>query len=174
MSNHKTHRGVIRPTVPDPQTFLGSISEIANHLGITYRTASTIVNRPGYSTRIGWRRMTEEEEIEHYTPPVPSPERKSGIKYNPKKFWKITFFRDWKKGDPYITDTDNIFTGTPQEFVRFASCSISQVYRILDTHMGIIHKYKLRTIDGWCPVRIRKYQKPYTRRSLEVIRDDRV
>ena len=172
MANKRKHRGVIRPTVPNPQTFIGSIDGIADHLGITIRTASTLVNRPGYSTRIGWRRMTEEEEIEYYTPPIPTPERKSGVSYHPKRFWKITFFKDWKKGDPYVTDKSRMFTGTPQEFAKFMNCSISQVYRVLDTHMGIIHKYKLRTVKGWCPVRIRKYDKPYKRRSLKVIRGE--
>lgn len=166
MANRTRHVGVIRPTVPRPQIFWGTIDEVAAHLGISRRATVSLLDGVTKSTRKGHRAMTEEEQEKYYQPPKPPKKKpsKRNTNYNQKMYWKITFFKDWKKGEPYPQEPDRIFSGTPQEFVRFTNCNIGQIYRLINWHDGNEEKYPLKSIKGWTIARIRRYTEPYKRK----------
>jgi len=167
VANHKRHIGIIRPTVPNPEIFWGSIQEIAEYCNLNRRSVSSLINGVVSSTKKGFRRMTPEEEILHYQPPRPPNKNNNKKKctYKSKKFWKITFFKDWKKGEKYPTDPKSIYSGSTQDFVRFTGCNSGQIYRLINTHEGNLEKYPLKSIKGWSIARIRRYSKPYVRQS---------
>lgn len=163
MANKRTHLGIIRPTVPNPQIFWGSPQEIADHLGISYRAVYLLVQGKTKSTKRGHRMMTEEESAKYYEPPKPRQLTSRKSEYNSKKNWLITFVRDGKKsGKVETTDPDNFFSGNPQDFVSFTGCNAGQVYRLINTHFGDVEKYPLKTIKGWRINRVRKYNQTPT------------
>ena len=160
MANKTTHRGIIKPTVPNPRIFWGSVQEIADHCGIGYRSALLIFQFDGRETRNGYRAMTEEEQKKHYQPPkYKEPKKSKRGKYGSRLCWKITFFKDWKKGEKYPDPDDSSlrFTGSPQDFCAFVECNQGMVYRLLNTHMKVPENNKLKSIKGWTIARIRKY-----------------
>lgn len=160
MANRRKHVGVIRPTVPEPEVFWGSPQEVADYIGISYRSVYLLLNGTTQSTKRGYRAMTEDEEAKYYQPPKPQVVKKRKSKYDTKQFWLITFIKDWKKGQPYPKDTSKIFSGNPQDFVKFSNCNSGQIYRLINTHEGSAEKYPLKSIKGWTIARIRRYDAP--------------
>lgn len=161
MANKTRHVGVLRPTVPTPEVFWGTIDEVAAHIGITRRAAISILDGTTKSSRKGHRAMTEEEQKQYYQPPKPPKKLpKKTKKYQQKMYWRITFLKDWKKGQSYPKESGRIFTGTPQDFVKFVGCNIGQIYRMINWHLGLEEKYPLKSVKGWSICRIRKYEKP--------------
>jgi hypothetical protein len=159
MANRKSHVGIIRPTVPNPQIFWGSVQEIADFCGISRRSASSVLNGTTIATKKGFRRMSTEEAEKYYQAPKPPIVKQvfHRKEYESKKYWKITFFKDWKKGEKYPTEAIRRFSGTPQEFSKFVNCNQGLIYRQLNTHYGLPEKYPLRSIKGWTISRVRRY-----------------
>ena len=160
MANKIRHRGVIKPTVPEPVVFWGSIQEIADHLRIHRRSAARLFIVEGSNTMGGWRAMKEEEEIRYYEPPkAREPISRKGIALHSKSKWVITFFKDWKKGDKYPPPDDLIrrFSGNPKSFSSFVNCNSGMVFRLLNTHFKLPEKYPLKSVKGWTIARVRKH-----------------
>ncbi|AFK66688.1 hypothetical protein COPG_00092 [Colwellia phage 9A] len=167
MANHKAHVGIIRPTVPNPEVVWGSIQELADHCNVTRRSISSILNGTTTATKRGFRRMSTEEAIKYYQPPKPPVvnqvfHRKD---YASKIHWKITFFKNWKKGEKYPTEKDRKYSGTPQEFSKHLNCNKGLIYRLLNTHDGTPEKYPLRSIQGWTISRVRRYDSKPVRKT---------
>lgn len=157
MANKRLHIGIIKPTVPLPRVYFGSIQGIADKCGISYRTACNLIKEEGYITKSGYRRMTEEEEETYYEPPPPPPPRKTSPQgYQSKRSWRVVFHRNWKRGYALPEKKEDRFIGSPQEFVRFVNCNLGQVYRLMNTHQGLPEKYKLKSVKGWSIYRIYK------------------
>lgn len=156
MANKRRYAGVIKPTVPEPRVFFGSIQEIADHCKIVYRTAWDLVTLEGYVTSTGYRRMTPEEEEQYYTPPKPPVLKPRKTKYSVKGKWRIVFHKNWVRGYAIPKNKEDRFIGSPQEFVRFVGCNIGQVYRLLNTHQKLPEKYPLRSVKGWSIYRVYK------------------
>lgn len=163
MANKAIHRGIIKDTFPKPTVFWGTLQEIADHCDIKYRAAALLFQDLKRSTRSGFRAMTEEEQELHYQPPKAKPiSRRTSKTYESKKNWKITFFKNWKKGEKYPDlkeEPDRIFTGSPQEFSLMVNCNLGMIYRLINTHEGKKEKYPLKSIKGWTIARIRRYGK---------------
>ena len=161
MANTITHRGVLKPTLPNPVVFWGSVQEISDKVGVSYRAVLLLFSNEGRSTRKGWRAMTTEESKLHYQPPrARIPVKRELAKYQSRKYWKLTFFKDWKKGDQYPSDDPSrVFTGSPQEFCRFVNCNTGKIYRMINKHYGEPEKYPVGSINGWAIARVRKYTK---------------
>ena len=172
MANKRKHVGVIKPTVPTPRTFFGSIQEIADHCGITYRTACNLLKQEGYTTMSGYRRMTPEEEEKYYTPPKPPVLKDRKSRYYVKGKWRVVFHKNWTRGYALPEKEEDRFIGSPQEFVRFVGCNIGQVYRLLNTHQKLPEKYPLKSIKGWSVYRVyknkSKTKKPKTNRIIGI------
>lgn len=162
MANHLRHVGVLRPTVPEPEVFWGTIDEVAEHIGVSRRAAYNILDGKTASSRRGHRAMTEEEKEKYYQPPRPKPPKKNSRPkhYSNKRNWYITFFKDWKKGEKSPKEEHRRFSGNPQEFVKFTNCNIGQVYRLINWYEGNEEKYPLKSIKGWTIARIRRYDTP--------------
>lgn len=163
MANKLTHVGIIRPTVPEPEIFWGSPQDVADLLGISYRSAHLLISGKTKKSKIGYRRMTEEEEEKYYEPPKPRKSKPVKSKYSSKKNWLITFVKDGKReGRPDTSFPDyEVQSGCPQDFVRAVGCNVGQVYRMINTYEGKSEKYPLKTIKGWRITRIRRYsEKP--------------
>lgn len=162
MANKLTHVGFIRPTYPEPQIFWGSPQEIADSIGISYRSVHSMLSGKVKETRKGHRVMTEEEKVKYYQPPKPpKPKPRKKVKYSSKMHWLITFVNDGKKSG--VPDTENpdhkFFSGSPQEFVKFVGCNLGQIYRLINTHeKSKEEKYPLKTIKGWRIARIRRHK----------------
>lgn len=162
MANKLKHIGIIKPTVPNPLIFWGSKQDVAKKLEITYRAVTEITSGRIKVSRKGYRLMTPEEEILYYQPPKPpKPKNKIPVKFESKCHWKLTFFKDWKKGDKYPDPSEKLrrFSGTPQEFSKHIGCNQGMVYRLINTHLGRPEKYKLRSIKGWSIARTRMFDK---------------
>ncbi len=167
MANHKRHVGLIKPTVPNPVVIWGSVQELADQLGITRRSVSSILSGATVSTKQGYRKMTTEEIEKYYQPPKP-PKVKPVFhrkEYASKMHWKITFFKNWKKGEKYPTEPERRFSGTPQDFSRFVNCNQGLIYRLLNTHDGSPEKYPLKSVKGWTISRVRRYDCKQVRKS---------
>lgn len=152
--------GIIRPTVPHPDIFFGNVREVSEYAGVSRRTACNMIDTDGYTTRKGFRRMTPEEENKYYQPPQPRNQKVKHKQHESKRFWHITFFRNWEKGDPSPKDPVDHFSGTITEFNNFTGCKPSQLVRMLNTHFKVKDKYPLATFHGWRVARVRKYIKP--------------
>lgn len=165
MPRPKKHLGIIRHTVPEPQVFYGSVGECAEKMGITYRNALKLFKGEQERTRQGWMPMTEEEFNQHYQPPRAPSGTHFRTNYQSRQYWVITFFKDWKPGDPYPKDQKRIFTGSPREFTRMMGCNGGIVNRLLRTQQGELKesKQKLRSYKGWAIARVRKYDEPKRR-----------
>ena len=162
MANKLKHVGVLRPTVPEPEVFWGTVEEVADHMGVTRRSAENLLSGKVASTRRGHRAMTPEEQEKYYQPPRFKERKKAPRKnYSNKRNWYITFFKDWKRGKPYPQEECRRFSGNPQEFVRFVGCNVGQVYRMINWYEGCKEeKYPLKSIKGWTIARIRRYDTP--------------
>ncbi len=145
--------------------FWGSIQEIADFCGITRRSTTSVLNGKTIATKKGFRRMSSQEAIDHYQPPRP-PKNKPIFHrkdYASKIHWKITFLKDWDKGEPYPKDSSRMFSGTPQEFTRYLNCNKGLIYRLINTYEGLPENNKLRSIQGWKIARVRRYTVKPTR-----------
>jgi hypothetical protein len=163
MANKIVHRGIIKPTVPNPVIFWGSANEIAEKCNITYRNVLIMFSSAGKNrvSRNGYRAMTEDELEMYYQPPKPPKPPKPLVMKSVvvRMHWVITFFKDWRKGDKYPDPSEEgrKFSGNPQEFIRFINCNAGSVYRMIETHDGLKPKYPVHSIHGWSISRIRRY-----------------
>ena len=156
MAIRTSYRGIIKDLPKEGvSVFWGSVTEIANHIGLNYRATLMIISGETKESRTGWRIMTTQEQIIHYQvrPEVVSTRKNS--KYEKKQGWKLTFLKDWKKGQPYSNATDQ-WSGTPQEFCRMSGCNQGVIYRLINTHRGLPEAYPCKSIRGWTIARIRE------------------
>lgn len=166
MPRPKKHLGIIRHTVPEPQVFYGSVGECADKMGISYRSALVLFKGEKEKTRQGWKKMTDEEFNKYYQPPrAPAPSGHNlGITCKDRKYWVITFLKDWKPGDPYPKSKQRIFTGSPSDFTRMMGCNGGIVNRLIRTQQGELKdRQKLKSYKGWAIARVRKYSEPKRR-----------
>ena len=147
----------------------GSVQELADHCKVTRRSMASILNGTTVASKRGFRKMSPEEIEKYYQPPKPPKvvqvfHRKD---YANKQYWKITFLKNWKKGEPYPISKCDRFSGTPQDFTRKVNCNSGLIYRLLNTHDGIKEKYPLRSIKGWTIARIRRYDSVPVRKTRQ-------
>lgn len=156
MAFKRSHVGIIRHTVPEPEVFYGCNAECAEKIGITPRTFYMLKAGELKSSKRGWKIMTEEEYNKYYQPPRPY---KLPKKSSPqiKKYWQLLILKDWKKGELYPKDPERVFSGTMSEFATRIGCQYGQVSRMVDAHMGILDDNPMRSLRGWRIARLRKY-----------------
>lgn len=163
-----SHIGVIKDTKPDPIVFFGSVTDIAKYLGVTYPTAYALCHQKGKMTSKGWRRVTDEEEVKYYIPPKPIKPR--NCTYKERANWKVTFI---KRGEHSIESKkyEDLFSGSIKELQIYLGLDrSSQIHKVLDSHYGISKGSPVKSVRGYVPYRIRKYSKPYKKRSWTEIR----
>ncbi len=156
MASRTSYRGIISKSKAGKNlVFWGSVTEISNHIGLNYRATLMILSGATKSSRTGWRVMTEQEQILYFQVRPEVVSTRKNAKYEKKQGWKLTFLKDWKKGQPYNVATEQ-WSGTPQEFCRMSGCNQGVIYRHINTHRGLPEAYPCKSIRGWTIARIRE------------------
>lgn len=165
MANKRKHMGIIRHTVPTPTVFYGSVEECAKKAGVCRRGMVYILAGRILRTNTGWMKMTEDEYSEHYQPPKPVKHKppkprlqEDGTRYPTMRYWKISIFKDWQRGDPVPKEQERKFLGTMSEVAKFLNCQYGQVLRMVNTYLGEPEKYKMKSLHGWRIYRVRKHK----------------
>lgn len=156
MGNKRSHTGIIRDTVPEPQVYYGCNAECAERMGMTVRNFQYMKAGKYKATSAGWRIMTEEEFAKYYQPPRPPKKAERYIENIDRRHWRLWVLKDWKPSDPYPKEKERSFTGTMAEFTKHVGCQGGQVTRLVNTHIGVPEKHPLKTYKGWRICRIRK------------------
>ena len=183
MANKRSHTGIIRDTVPKPQTYYGCNAECAERMGVTMRSFMYMKAGNIKISKTGWRIMTEEEFAKYYEPPRPPKKKERYIENIDRRHWRLWILKDWKPSDPYPKEKDRSFTGTMSEFTRMMGCQHGQVSRLVNTFLGVTEKHPLKTYKGWRICRIRKFTGKETRtkrvwdkekKAMVYVRDEKV
>lgn len=151
--------GIIYPMRPNPKIFFGNILQVKEFLGMEHITHRIITKGDLEKSELpdGWRVMTEEEEITYYEPP-PLFEEKIHKLYEANRYgdWKLTLFKEWKKGEPYPTDPSLKFSGTVTEFKNKFNVNKGALSRFITTHEGTNTGQPIYTLNGWRIARVRR------------------
>lgn len=158
----RSHFGFIKHTKPKPHVLWGTMAEIAVRIGGNRRNLYLAWNgkRNGY---LGYFPIKSEEDVvKYYQPPKPPPPiDKEALRERKREMWndwKITMYKDWKKGDPSPQESSRVVSGTANQAQKHINIDRSNMNKLIMSYEGRTppSHSNMWTYKGWRIARIQK------------------
>lgn len=158
----RSHFGFIKHTKPKPHVLWGTMAEIAAQIGGNRRNLYLAWNgkRNGY---LGYFPIKSEEDIaKYYQPPKPPPPiNREALREKKREMWndwKITMYKDWKKGDPSPQESNKVVVGTAYQVQKHINIDRANMNKMIMSYEGRTPPAysNMWTYKGWRIARIQK------------------